>query len=185
MDLLFYSLAIQLSALVAVVLLRNSRTASAVAHLLLLAGLISGFIPTLCALVLPDVRQPAPSICGLPQDLFRFDALGLYFLCIVQLVAIPTTIYSYSSIKHYMDKGKSIKQLLVFYPILLVATQLTVIANHSILFLVCWELMSTAAYLGMIFEKEKRDVQTGSFYYLVMTHVVVFILYIFFFLLHH
>ncbi|MEI6420908.1 MAG: proton-conducting transporter membrane subunit [Lentisphaerota bacterium] len=185
MDMLFYSLAIQLSALIAVVFIRNSRTASAVVHILLLVGLISGFIPTLVALISPDFPLPVAGIFGMPASLFRFDALGLFFLGIAQLVAIPTTIYSYSSIRHYIDKGKSIKQLLVFYPILLVATQLTVISNHSILFLVSWELMSTAAYLGMIFEKEKSDVQTGSFYYLIMNHVVVFILYIFFFLLHH
>ncbi|MFA6294660.1 MAG: proton-conducting transporter membrane subunit [Victivallales bacterium] len=185
MDLLFYSLAIQLAGLIAVVLFRNSRTASAVVHLLLLAGLLSGFVSTLSALLSPDVALRNFSVCGIPGDLFRFDALGLYFLAIAQLVAIPTTIYSYSSINHYIEKGKSIKQLLVFYPILLVSTQLAVISNHSILFLVCWELMSSAAYIGMIFEKEKTDVQTGSFYYLVMNHVVVFILYVFFFLLHH
>jgi formate hydrogenlyase subunit 3/multisubunit Na+/H+ antiporter MnhD subunit len=37
----------------------------------------------------------------------------------------------------------------------------------------------------MIFEKEKKEVQNGSIYYLIMSHVVVFILYIFFLLLHH
>lgn len=185
MDLFFYSLVIQLSALLSVILLRNNRTASAAAHLLLLTGLVSGIVPTFSALFFSDAALQTFTIWGIPDNLFRFDTLGLYFLCIVQLVAIPTTIYSYSSLNHYIGKGKSIRQLLVFYPILLVATQLTVIANHTILFLVCWEFMSTAAYLGMIFEKEKKDVQTGSFYYLVMNHVVVFILYVFFFLLHH
>jgi len=111
--------------------------------------------------------------------------LGLFFLCIVQLVAIPTTIYSYSYLKHYLDEGKSIRSNLVFYAILLISTQMVVIANHAVLFLVCWEMMSTSAYLGMVFEKEKREVQKGAFYYLVISHVVVFLLYIFFFLLHH
>ena len=184
MDLFFYSLAIQMSALIAVILLRGNRAAAVAVHLLLLCGLISGLWATLSALLFPGAGPLNSSICGIPPDLFRFDALGLYFLAIVQLVAIPTTIYSYSSLNHYMAKGKSVKQLLVVYPVLLAATQLTVVSNHSILFLVCWELMSTAAYLGMIFEKEKEDVQAGSFYYLVMNHVVVFILYIFFFLLH-
>jgi formate hydrogenlyase subunit 3/multisubunit Na+/H+ antiporter MnhD subunit len=184
MDMFFFSLAIQISALIAVVFQRNSRTASAVAHLLLLSGLVSGLFATFSALVFPGTNFISFKIYGIPESCFRFDALGLYFLGIVQLVAIPTTIYSYSSIKHYIDKGKAVKELLVFYPILIVATQLTVVSNHAILFLICWELMSTAAYLGMIFEKEKRDVQIGSFYYLVMNHVVVFILYVFFFLLH-
>lgn len=185
MSLFSYSLAIQLSALTAAVLLRSGRKASAVVHLLLIAGLILGIVPTFSALFFSDAATQAFSIPGIPADLFRFDALSLCFLCIIQLVAIPTTIYSYSYLKHYIDGGKSVKQLLVVYPILLLSTQLTVVSNHSILFLVCWEFMSTAAYLGMVFEKEKRDVQIGSFYYLVMNHIVVFILYIFFFLLHH
>lgn len=185
MELFFYAIALQLLSLPAVGLLRNSRKASIAAHLLLLTGLVTGFVSTLTALLIPDAPLHHFTICGIPDELFRFDSLGLYFLSIVQLIAIPTTIYSYSSIRHYLDKGRSVKQLLIFYPILIVATQLLVVANHAILFLVCWELMSTAAYLGMIFDKEKHEVQTGSFYYLVINHVIVFILYIFFFLLHH
>lgn len=185
MSLFLYALIIQLSALTAAAFLRSGRKASAVVHLLLIAGLISGIVPTFSALFFSDAATQEFQIPGIPADLFRFDALSLCFLCIIQLVAIPTTIYSYSYLKHYIDSGKSVKQLLVVYPILLVSTQLTVVSNHSILFLVCWEFMSTAAYLGMVFEKEKRDVQIGSFYYLVMNHIVVFILYIFFFLLHH
>jgi len=67
----------------------------------------------------------------------------------------------------------------------MVSTQLVVIANHAILFLVSWEVMSISAYLAMLFEKEKEEVQKGSFYFLIATHTSVFILYIFFFLLHH
>ena len=106
MDLLFYSLVIQLSSLLSVVLLQNSRTASAVSHSLLLVGLILGFAQTLGALIFSSVPLYDFSVYGIPNYLFRFDALGLYFLGIAQLVAIPTTIYSYSAIKHYGEKGK-------------------------------------------------------------------------------
>ncbi|MFA4924722.1 MAG: proton-conducting transporter membrane subunit [Ignavibacteriaceae bacterium] len=185
MDLLFYALTIQIFSIIVIAFLQDNRKASIAAHLLLIIGLVLGFISTLTALAFSNSLLQSFNFFGIPNELFRFDALALYFLCIVQLVAIPTTIYSYSYLKHYVDKGKSIRSNLVFYAVMLIATQMVVIANHAIIFLICWEVMSISAYLGMIFEKEKKDVQTGSFYYFVMNHIVVYLLFIFFFLLHH
>jgi formate hydrogenlyase subunit 3/multisubunit Na+/H+ antiporter MnhD subunit len=67
----------------------------------------------------------------------------------------------------------------------MISTQIIVIANQAILFLVCWEVMSISSYLAMILEKEKEEVQRGSFYYFAASHMLIFILYIMFFLLHH
>lgn len=185
MDILFIALIIQFSSIIALSIQKDNRKASITSHILLLTGLILGFIQTFSALVYSNSDYLNFNYFIISEKLFRFDSLSLYFLCIIQLVAIPITIYSYSYLKHYIEKNKNIRSTLIFYTVLLVSTQLLVIANHSIFFLICWEVMSTSAYLGMIFEKEKRDVQTGSFYYLIVNHVIVFILYIFFFLLHH
>ncbi|MBK7377679.1 MAG: hypothetical protein IPJ03_01525 [Ignavibacteriales bacterium] len=110
--------------------------------------------------------------------------MGTYFLFIIQLVAIPTTIYNFSYLQHYIEEKKSIKSFVTFYIILLISTQFIVIANQSILFLVSWEVMSMAGFLAMLLEKEKEEVQKGSFYYFAASHVLIFILYIMFFLLH-
>jgi formate hydrogenlyase subunit 3/multisubunit Na+/H+ antiporter MnhD subunit len=185
MDILFIGIILQICSIVAVAFLKDNRKASIASHIFLLSGLILGFISTFSKLVFSNSTSINFNLFVISEKLFRFDSLGLYFLLIIQLVAIPTTIYSYSYLKHYIKKDKAVRSLLIFYTLLLVSTQLVVIANHSIFFLICWEMMSTAAYLGMIFEKEKKDVQNGSFYYLIMNHVVVFILYIFFFLLHN
>lgn len=185
MDLLFYALTIQFFSIIVLASQQDNRKASVTAHLLLIAGLVLGFASSSSTLVFSNLSSQSFSAFGIPNELFRFDSLGLYFLCIIQLVAIPTTIYSYSYLKHYIDEGKSVRSNLVFYSLMIISTQIVVIANNAILFLICWEVMSTSAYLGMIFEKEKKDVQTGSFYYLVVSHVIVFLLYIFFFLLHH
>ncbi len=185
MDLFFYAILIQILSTIVIAFLQDNRKASIVTHLLLVAGLVLGFISTFTALVFSNSSLQSFSFFGIPNNLFRFDSLALYFLCIVQLAAIPISIYSYAYFNHYIDEGKPVRSTLVFYTLLLVSTQLLVTANHSILFLIFWEVMSISAYLGMIFEKEKVDVQTGSFYYFVMNHIVVFLLFIFFFLLHH
>ena len=185
MELFFYAIVIQLLSAIIIGFLHDNRKASIVTHFLLTIGLLLGFISSFTPLVYSNALTQNFNFFGIPNNLFRFDLLALYFLCIIQLVAIPITIYSYSYFKHYIEKGKKVRNTLVFYTLLLVSTQLLVTANHSILFLIFWEVMSISAYLGMIFEKEKVEVQNGSFYYFVMNHIVVYLLFIFFFLLHH
>lgn len=184
MELLLPALLTQLFSIIFMAFLRDDRKVSALVHLFLLIGLSAGLSFTYFLISSPEVHVQKICSALVPFDLFRFDPLGLYFLFIVQLAAIPVTIYSYSYLQHYIDKGRSVKSFILFYVLLVVSTQLLVITNHTIMFLICWEVMSTSAYLGMIFENEKKEVQDGSFYYLIVSRVIVFFLYIFFFLLH-
>ena len=183
-DMFFLSVLIQLFSVLSLAFIRDQKKASAFAHFTLIAGLITGFISSLLAVFSPPAAAAAPGVFGLPADYFRFDPLALYFLCVVQAAAIPTVIFSHSYLKHYIDNGRPVKSLLVFFSGMVISTQVVVTINHAIIFLVFWEATSMSAYLGMIFEKEKKEVQKGSFYYFVMNHVVIFLLYIFFFILH-
>jgi len=115
---------------------------------------------------------------------FRADGLALFFLLVITTVAIPTVIATQSYLQHYLHKGSSVRAFLVFFSFLLLSTQLLVLANHAIAFLIFWELMTLMAYLGMLLEKEKEDVQKGSFIYFTVTHAATLFLYIFFFILH-
>lgn len=116
-------------------------------------------------------------------NFLRFDNLSLYFLIVIQFVAIAVNIYNFSYLKEYINKGRQIKSVFIFYVILLISTQMLVVVNHSILFLIVWEVMSLSGYFAMLLEKEKTEVQKGSFYYFAASHVIVFLLYIMFFLL--
>ncbi|MGL4370523.1 MAG: hypothetical protein ACRCUT_12750, partial [Spirochaetota bacterium] len=186
MNIFHLCLALQIFSAAMLLCIRDAKKSSAAAHAILVAGLTLGLANTLFSLITYDASAAASrSVLGIAESVFRFDMLGLFFLAIVQLIAIPTTIYSFSYLAHYIESGKSVKSALFFYISLLVSTQLLVTANHAVLFLICWELMSTTAYLGMIFEKEKREVQTGSFYYLIISHVAMYFLFIFFILLSH
>jgi hydrogenase-4 component B len=162
---------------------RDHYKAFFVSNVVLLIGLTLGLISTLSSSLFSSV--PIDTQQALWNSWIRLDGLSLYFLFIVQVVAIPTTIYNFSYLKHYIEQKRSINSFIAFYVILLIATQLVVIADHAIFFLVSWEIMSISAYLGMMLEREKEEVQKGSFYYFVASHVLVFILYVLFFLLHH
>jgi len=117
-------------------------------------------------------------------NFIKLDGLSIYFDFVIQLAAIPTAIYNFSYLNHYIDDKKSIKGFLAFFIIMIVATRLIVLSNHAIFFIVVWETMSLTSYLAMLLEKEKEEVQKGSFYYLIASHALIFILYIMFFLLH-
>lgn len=175
---------IQLAAIIPIVLIKNERKSFLTSNIILLTGLSLGLITTLSSALFSSEHFSNDKIL-LFDNWIRLDGLGLYFLFIVQLIAIPTTIFNFSYLQHYIEQKRSIKSFVLFYTILIISTQFVVIANQAILFLVSWEVMSMSAYLGMLLEKEKEEVQKGSFYYFVASHFLIFILYVFFFLLHH
>lgn len=166
---------------ITLLLIKDQHKALFASNTILLIGLVLGLISTLSSALFSSADISSTPIS---YNFIRLDSLGTYFLFIIQLVAIPTTIYNFSYLQHYIEEKRAIKSFVTFYIILLISTQFIVIANHAILFLVSWEVMSMSAYLAMILEKEKEEVQKGSFYYFAASHVLIFILYIMFFLLH-
>ena len=184
-ELFLIALAIQIAAACVIPLVRKTAKASAAAHMILIMGLVCGLAVSVSSLLSLQMPLGFTFIPGKISSLLRFDSLGLFFLAVIQLVAIPTCIYSYSYFGHYREGEKPVKSTLIFFIALLVSTQMIAVSDHAILFLVFWEAMSTTAYLGMIFDNEKKDVQSGSFYYLIISHVAMYLLFVFFILMHH
>ena len=166
---------------ITLLLIKDQHKALFASNIVMLIGLTLGLFSTLSSTLFSSADISSTTIF---YSFIRLDSLGTYFLFIIQLVAIPTTIYNFSYLQHYIEEKRSIKSFVTFYIILLISTQFIVIANQAILFLVSWEVMSISAYLAMMLEKEKEEVQQGSFYYFAASHVLIFILYIMFFLLH-
>ncbi len=167
---------------IAFTLIKDERKSIFAINIFLILGLCLGLTSTLSsALFSSGIISSTPIF----DNWLRLDGLSYYFLFIVQLVAIPTTIYNFSYLDHYVGQKRSLKSFMAFYVLLLISTQFIVISNHAVLFLVSWEIMSITAYLAMILEKEKEEVQKGSFYYFAASHVMIFVLYFVFFLLHH
>lgn len=164
------------------VFIKNDKKSLLLTSSFLLFGLISGLIASISNFF----SASQISLSHLPfGNWICLDGLSLFFLFIIHLAAIPITIYNISYLNHYIEKKKPVRSFLIFYVLVVISTQILVIANQAVLFLVCFEVMTMSAYLAMIFEKEKEEVQKGSFYYFVVSHIIIFILYIMFFLLHH
>jgi formate hydrogenlyase subunit 3/multisubunit Na+/H+ antiporter MnhD subunit len=185
MDLLILAIVLQAFATILNAFPGNAKRSSFYVHLTLITGLCLGIAVSLPAVIYQGSFNNNFYFFPFDKNYFSTDSLSLYFLFIIQLVSIPLTVYSYSYLNHYIEKGRPVKNFLVFYAILLAATQMVVISNHVYLFLICWEVMGTSAFLGIIFEREKKEVRDGGIYYLIISHAAAFLLYIMFFIFNH
>lgn len=166
-------------------LVRPLRRALMLYVIALTAGAALNLVFALVRLFALPVMDPLFSIIPGAAPLFHADGLALYFLLVITTVAIPIMVAAHAYLQQYLERDLSVRTFLVFFAALILSTQLLVLANHAVVFLIFWELMTLTAYLGTLLEKEKEEVQRGSFIYFVTTHIATFFLYIFFFILHH
>ena len=152
--------------------------------LIVVVGLSLNLSFSLSAILLLPSVTPIFSMFSNEQSAFHADGLALFFLLVITTAAIPSVIAAHSYLQYYFHKQASVRAFLVSFSLLFLSTQLLILSNHAVLFLIFWELMTLMAYLGMLLDKEKEEVQKGSIIYFVTTHIATFFLYIFFFMLH-
>lgn len=183
--LLYIGFIISITAVFSALLIRPLKSAVTTSVVLLTAGLSCNLAFTLIQVsLLPNTIQLF-AFSPAYVHLFRVDGLALFFLLVILTAAIPAVLAAHSYLLHYADRESAVRTFLVTFTILLISTQFLVLAQHAIVFLIFWELMTLMAYLGMLLEKEQKEVQKGSLIYFTVTHLATFSLYIFFFLLHN
>ena len=171
-------------ALLAISFYRNASFINRCAHFFIIGAMASGLVFTVQAFLFSspfDIHLFYHSSLG--NISLRFDKLSLFFLSIIQLGGIGTSYYGIGYLSHY-EKHRSLKSTLVATILLFFSMQILVAANHAFLFLVAWELMALSGYLGIILEREKDEVQHGSFIFFAATPVGTLLLYLMFLLLH-
>ncbi|MFA5832952.1 MAG: proton-conducting transporter membrane subunit [Bacteroidota bacterium] len=185
MDILFFiGCSLFIAAPMIAMIVRPLKRALLLVVVLLVVGLLFNLSFSLIQISALPTIFPLFTILPNVDSFFRVDGLALFFLLVITTVAIPTVISTYTYLQPFLFKNISVRAFLIFFSLLLLSTQLLVLANHAIAFLIFWELMTLMAYLGMLLNKEEINVQKGSFIYFVTTHAATFSLYIFFFILH-
>lgn len=106
----------------------------------------------------------------LQKQLFLFDPLSLFFLCVIFIVSLPSAIYSLGYLKGEYSPGKI--TLSWFLLILFVLSMAAVVAAGNVLiFLVAWEIMSLVSYFLVVFDTtHEKSIRAGTIY-IVMTHI--------------
>jgi len=101
---------------------------------------------------------------------FFIDKLSAFFIFIISLIALFSSIYSFGYVKHFYKKY-NIGYLGFFYNIFLAGMVMVASAHNLLFFLIVWEIMSLSSYFLVIFEnKEKENIKAGSLYF-IMTHI--------------
>ncbi len=113
---------------------------------------------------------PAPTVLTLPLGLpwigaqFRLDALGSFFLVVVNLGGAAASLYGLGYGRH----EPAPQRVLPFVPAFLAGMNLVVLANDAFTFLVSWEFMSLASWaLVMAHHRQTGNAQAG-YLYLIM-----------------
>jgi hydrogenase-4 component B len=154
---------ILLAGLLARAMERRSGIADRVFRWGMLAGCLMGTVAALLSLAGPDAAAEPGSGYGL-------DPLSSWFVAIVLGVGSSIAVYG----THYMAHerpARAVGAAHLFLSILLIALTGVVTARSVAAFLIAWEVMAIAAWLLVIFERERAEVRRAGFVYLALTHV--------------
>jgi formate hydrogenlyase subunit 3/multisubunit Na+/H+ antiporter MnhD subunit len=139
-------------------------------RILLSAGCTIGLAVAVAVLAgsgISDARLPVTVPGG--AWVFGIDALSALFLVAVFGVGVASGLYGVSYLAH--DRGHRSVALAHFLVALVVASLALVVTARAVVpFLMSWEVMAIAAYLLIVYERERAQVRKAGILYIVSTH---------------
>jgi formate hydrogenlyase subunit 3/multisubunit Na+/H+ antiporter MnhD subunit len=178
------SLALQGLSLILPAVLRDSRRLNVASNLLNAGALLCGLIFSLSALLAYQRVEYRFQVPATGPVVIGFDGLSLFFLFTFQLLSLAASLFAIGYLRHYIERGLSVRGHLWFFTLLIVSLQLVAIAHNALVFLVVWEFMALGGYFSIVFDRDKEEVRRGGFWYLVATHASLLLLYVCFLTLH-
>jgi len=100
----------------------------------------------------------------------RIDALAAFFLLVVSLLTLAIATYSLGYARGYFGR-RNVGLLAALFNLLLLATNLIVLADDLWLFLAAWEVMALTAYCLVSFEHETAETRHAGVLYFIMSHI--------------
>jgi hydrogenase-4 component B len=111
------------------------------------------------------------------------DALSAFFILIISLVALASSVYGIGYMRHYYSIY-NIGMFGFFYNLFILSLMLVTTAYNGFYFIFVWELMSLSSLFLVVFEhKLERNVKSGYIYF-AMTHIATAFIFSAFFLLY-
>jgi formate hydrogenlyase subunit 3/multisubunit Na+/H+ antiporter MnhD subunit len=96
-------------------------------------------------------------------NFLRFDNLSQFFLFVIQLVAIPVSIYNFSYLKGYIEERKKIKTVFVFYICVIIIYSISSCSKPRNNVFNSMGNKSLTGYFAMLLEKKKAKFKKGAF----------------------
>jgi formate hydrogenlyase subunit 3/multisubunit Na+/H+ antiporter MnhD subunit len=134
------------------------------------AACLGASLISLAAALAQLLGAAAPAALGLPLGLpwlgahFRLDALGAFFLAVVDLGGAAASLFALGYGRH----EPSPMRVLPFYPAFLAGMHLVVLADDAFGFLLAWEFMSLSSWALVMAHHRVPDNARAGYIYLVM-----------------
>ena len=107
---------------------------------------------------------------------FRIDSLSAWFILIINITSVTGVIYGTGYLRAYNSKAADISFHWVMYIIFHTSMLLVCMVQHSIAFIVVWEIMSLSSLFLVLFDYSNPRVIRAGINYLVQMHLSVALL---------
>ena len=115
---------------------------------------------------------------------FRIDALSGWFILIINFTSITGVFYGAGYLKTKVVRSHLLTSHWILYLLFHSSMLLVSMVQHSVAFLVAWEIMSVSSFLLVMFDNSNRKVIKAGVNYLVQMHISVIFLTIAFIWVH-
>jgi len=153
----------------------NANLTNCIAHSIALMGSI---VAILCAIaIFVQGKVDVVLLVMLPFGPIgsSIDNLSAYFLLILGVVGVATSIYAYGYSREYYTCRLPLMAGL--YNAFLLSMVLVFTVGHVVAFIIAWEVMSVVSFFLVNHEYEKKGNTRSAYIYIVMTHLgTVFII---------
>ena len=171
--LLSISIALFLSgALLSLVLSRRAKLCTFLGFGLALAGSLVAFAAGISVLIGQGSASIVLASLGSFGSLsLGIDPLSAFFVSLIAFVGAAVSIYSFSYVGEYKQKGYDLGRFGFLFNIFLLSMLLVVCAQNALIFLVLWELMAISSFFLVTYEHKEEAAPSSGFIYLLIAHV--------------
>jgi len=141
--------------------------------LLVLLVAITTSIPAVNALFGTPVEFFLPGSVLFGEIPLRIDALSAWFILIINLTCLNGAFYGIGYMKTYNAQKANLSLHWSLFLIFQVSMLWVCMLQHSLAFLIAWEMMSLSSLFLVIFEHNKKDTLKAGINYMVQMHLGV------------
>ena len=134
---------------------------------------ITTSIPAVNALLGNPVELTLPGSAFFGDIPLRIDALSAWFILIINLTCINGAFYGIGYMKPYQERKANLSLHWTLFLIFQSSMLWVCMLQHSLAFLIAWELMSLSSLFLVIFEHEKKETLKAGVNYMVQMHIGV------------
>jgi formate hydrogenlyase subunit 3/multisubunit Na+/H+ antiporter MnhD subunit len=150
-----------------------SRIKAFVNFLFVLLVAITTSIPAINALMGNPVDFSLAGSAFFGDIPIRIDALSAWFILIINLTCINGAFYGIGYMKPYKEQKANLSLHWTLFLVFQSSMLWVCMLQHSLAFLIAWEIMSLSSLFLVIFEHEKKETLKAGINYMVQMHIGV------------